>query len=76
MYLRSAARGQGLGGLLINKCLEFAKGFGYIQVYIETMPELKKAVSVYKKYGFEDLNGPLGNTGHYGCDVWMLKKLG
>ncbi|HEX8332266.1 MAG TPA: GNAT family N-acetyltransferase [Segetibacter sp.] len=76
MYLRSAARGQGLGGLLINKCLEFAKGFGYIQVYIETMPELKKAVSIYMKYGFENLNGPLGNTGHFGCDVWMLKKLG
>jgi putative acetyltransferase len=61
--------------LLISKCLDFAKGFGYKQVYIETMPELKKAVSVYEKFGFEYLNGPLGNTGHYGCDVWMLKSL-
>lgn len=75
MYLRSETRGKGLGRLLIDKCLEFAKGFGYKQVYIETMPELKKAVSVYEKFGFEYLNGPLGNTGHYGCDVWMLKKI-
>ena len=75
MYLRAGARGRGLGKLLIEKCLEFAKGIGYLQVYIETMPELRKAMTIYEKFGFEYLNGPLGNTGHYGCDVWMLKKL-
>jgi putative acetyltransferase len=75
MYLRPEARGRGLGKSLIEKCLEFAKGFGYQQVYIETMPELRKAVSIYEKFGFEYLDGPLGNTGHFGCDVWMLKKL-
>jgi putative acetyltransferase len=75
MYLAPDARGKGLGKLLIEKCLEFAKGFGYLQVYIETMPELRKAVSVYEKFGFEYLDGPLGNTGHFGCDVWMLKSL-
>ncbi len=75
MYLRAEARGQGLGKLLIDKCLEFAKGYGYLQVYIETMPELRKAVSIYETFGFEYLNGPLGNSGHFGCDVWMLKPL-
>lgn len=75
MYLRPQARGKGLGKLLIDKCLEFAKSFGYVQVYIETMPELRKAVTVYEKFGFEYLKAPLGNTGHFGCDVWMLKKL-
>jgi putative acetyltransferase len=75
MYLRKEARGKGLGKLLINKTLEFAKGCGYSQVYIETMPELKKAISIYKKFGFEHLNGPLGNTGHFFCEVWMLKQL-
>lgn len=75
MYLCAEARGRGIGGQLIDKCLETAKGFGYRYVYIETMPELRKAVSIYEKYGFERLNGPLGNTGHFGCDVWMLKEL-
>lgn len=75
MYLRPEARGKGLSKLLIDRCLDFAKGFGYLQVYIETMPELRKAVSVYEKFGFEYLSGPLGNTGHFGCDVWMLKKI-
>ncbi len=75
MYLRSNARGRGTGKILIEKCLEFAKGYGYLQVYIETMPELAKAVRIYEKFGFEYLKGSLGNTGHFGCDVWMLKKL-
>lgn len=75
MYLRPQARGKGLGKRLIDKCLDFAKSAGYSQVYIETMPELRKAVSVYEKFGFEYLNGPLGNTGHFGCDIWMLKQL-
>jgi putative acetyltransferase len=75
MYLIPQARNIGLGRKLIDQSLAFAKGFGYSQVYIETMPELRKAVIVYEKYGFEFLDGPLGNTGHFGCDVWMLKKL-
>lgn len=75
MYLHSAARGKGLGKLLIEKCIDFAKAFGYRQIYIETMPELRKAMSIYEKFGFRYLNGPLGNTGHFGCEVWMLKDL-
>lgn len=75
LYLSPASRGKGLGKLLIEKCLEFATENDYQQVYIETMPELRKAVSVYEKFGFNYLNGPLGNTGHFGCDVWMLKQL-
>ncbi len=75
MYLHKAARGKGLGRLLINQCLEKAKGLGYKKVYLETMPELGKAVSVYEKFGFTYLTGPMGNTGHFGCDVWMIKEL-
>lgn len=72
MYLSPQARGQGTGKLLIDKALAFAREAGYKSVYIETMPELKKAMSVYEKFGFKYLNGPLGNTGHFGCDIWML----
>jgi len=75
MYLIPSARGMGLGKLLIELCLEFAKTNGYRQVYLETMPELKKAVRVYEKFGFCHLDGSLGNTGHFGCGVWMLKNI-
>jgi putative acetyltransferase len=75
MYLKPQARGLGLGRSLIEKCLIAAKEFGYKQVYLESMPELKKALSVYEKFGFEYLKGPMGNSGHTGCDLWMLKQL-
>ena len=75
MYLSPAARGKGIGKLLIEKALQFARDTGYRNVYIETMPELRKAMSVYEQFGFRYLDGPLGNTGHFGCEIWMLKEL-
>lgn len=75
MYLSPNARGKGIGKLLIEKALEFATQAGYRNVYIETMPELRKAMSVYEKFGFKYLDGPMGNTGHFGCGIWMLKSL-
>jgi len=75
MYLHKDTRGKGLGRQLIEKCLDTARNMGYKKVYLETMPELRKAVSVYEKFGFDYLSGPMGNTGHFGCDVWMLKEL-
>lgn len=75
MYLSPAARGLGLGKKMIDFCLGTAKAKGFTRVYLETMPELKKAVSVYEKFGFHYLDGPMGNSGHNGCDIWMLKEL-
>jgi putative acetyltransferase len=75
MYLRPAARGIGLGRDLIARCIEFARSAGYTQVYLESMPELTQALKVYEKFGFQYLNGPLGNTGHFGCDKWMLLEI-
>jgi putative acetyltransferase len=75
MYLDPSARGKGLGRQLIERSLDYAREYGYRQVYIETMPELRKAMSVYEKYGFRYLDGPMGNTGHFGCSIWMLKAL-
>lgn len=75
MYLRKKVRGIGLGKHLIEKCIDFARQAGYKQIYIETMPELKQALKTYEKFGFEYIDHPMGNTGHFGCDLWMLKKL-
>jgi putative acetyltransferase len=75
MYLLPEARNIGLGRKLIGLCLEKAKETGYQQVYLETLPELKQAVKVYEKFGFDYLKGPMGNTGHFGCNVWMIHQL-
>jgi putative acetyltransferase len=75
MYLKKSARGTGLGRSLIETCLHWAKDNGYGQVYLETMPELRQALKVYELFGFTYLDGPLGNSGHFGCDRWMLRSL-
>jgi putative acetyltransferase len=75
MYLLPEARGLGLGRLLIEKCLQFAKESGYNKVYLETMPELKNALKVYEKMGFKYLDGPMGNSGHFGCELWMMMTI-
>lgn len=75
MYLLPAARGKGLAGKLITLCLNFAKENGYTQCYLETSPELARARKVYEQFGFRYLTGPMGDTGHFGCDSWMLKDL-
>jgi putative acetyltransferase len=75
LYVAKEARGTGLGKQLMEKSMSWAKSHGYTQVYLESMPELTKAVSIYEKVGFKSLDGPLGNSGHCGCDIWMLKAL-
>ena len=75
LYLSNAARGKGLGKLLIQKCFAAATDLGYKKIYLETMPELNIAVPLYEKMGFSYLPGPLGNSGHDGCDIWMIKEL-
>jgi putative acetyltransferase len=39
------------------------------------MPELIAAIPMYEQFGFTYLSGPLGNSGHTGCDIWMIKLL-
>jgi putative acetyltransferase len=75
LYIHKSARGTGTGKKLMEQSLEWAKNNGYSQVYLESMPELSKAVSIYEKQGFTKLGNPLGNSGHDGCDIWMLKTL-
>ncbi|MEY2940845.1 MAG: hypothetical protein RJA67_530 [Bacteroidota bacterium] len=75
LYVAKEARGTGLGKQLMEQSMSWAKENGYTHVYLESMPELKKAVSIYEKVGFQPLDHPLGNSGHDGCDIWMLKEL-
>ncbi|HEY4965197.1 MAG TPA: GNAT family N-acetyltransferase [Puia sp.] len=75
LYLLPELRGQGLGLSLMEKCFQQAVSFGFRQMYLETMPELRIALGLYEKAGFRYLPGPLGRSGHFGCDLWMIKDL-
>lgn len=74
MYLLPSARGIGLGTRLINLCIDQAKDFGFTRIYLETMNELKPALKVYARLGFKYLDAPLGNSGHFGCPLWMERS--
>lgn len=75
LYLLPRARGKGLGKVLLEKCHRQALDWGFTQIYLETMPELTIAVPLYEKMGYTYLDGPLGETGHFGCAIQMLKPL-
>ena len=75
MYFLPEARGIGLGSELLNICLKSAKKFGFNQCYLETLPYMESARKLYKKLGFKNLDAPMGNTGHYSCNLWMLKTI-
>jgi putative acetyltransferase len=59
----------------MKRCISAAREMGYKSIYLESMPELNKAVGLYEQFGFTHLDAPLGNTGHFGCDIWMMKSL-
>ncbi|WP_298778629.1 GNAT family N-acetyltransferase [uncultured Polaribacter sp.] len=75
MYFLPITRGKGLGSKLISTCLQKAKLLGFNQCYLETMPYMTAARALYAKNGFVNLEQPMGNTGHYSCNVWMIKTL-
>jgi putative acetyltransferase len=74
-YLSQEVRGKGIGKKLMQKSIQSAKDFKYTQLYLESLPQFSKAVSMYEKQGFARLNQPLGNSGHITCNIWMLKEL-
>jgi putative acetyltransferase len=75
LYLLASYRGKGTGRALMEKTFESARQLGYKQLYLESLPELGRAISLYEKAGFRNIPGPLGNSGHFGCTIWMVKEL-
>ncbi|GAB3635040.1 GNAT family N-acetyltransferase [Hymenobacter arcticus] len=75
LYLRPAARGRGVGKALIDYCLQAARDAGYARVYLETTDELTQAIPLYERLGFTYLTAPLGDSGHFGCQIWMIRAV-
>lgn len=75
MYFLPVARGRGIGGEMMKKCLDFARAAGYKQCYLETLPYMEDARKLYARTGFRSLDKPMGDTGHYNCTMWMLLDL-
>jgi putative acetyltransferase len=74
-YVLPTERGHGIGKKLMELCIENARQLGYTRLYLETVPELGDAIRIYEKAGFEHIPHAMGNSGHFFCNVWMLKNL-
>lgn len=75
MYFLPEARGRGLGRQMMEICLKKAKTIGFERCYLETLPYMQDARKLYAKVGFKSLDGPMGDTGHYSCNMWMIRDL-
>lgn len=75
MYLKPHARGQGIATQLMQSCIAFATEKNFQQIYLETMTELSIAVQFYQNNGFVFLDKPLSQTGHFSCNIQMIKTL-
>ncbi len=75
MYFLPALRGLGAGGALMARCLDAARGFGFRRCYLETLTGMDAAMKLYERTGFRRIEGPLGATGHGGCNTFYLLDL-
>lgn len=72
MYLLPAARGQGIGQVLMTRLLATAQTYGYRGCYLETFHTMERAIQLYQRAGFHRLNAPLGQTGHSACNQFYV----
>jgi putative acetyltransferase len=75
MFLLPEGRGKGIGRQLMTVCLEDAKKFGYKTIYLESLSNMRDAIGLYHKTGFQPIEKAMGNTGHGGCNVYMTLNL-
>lgn len=75
MYLKPAARGQGVGTLLLDACLDAARRFWFVRCYAETVSQMDKALRLYARNGFVNLPRAMGSTGHAHNDRWLMRAL-
>jgi len=75
MYFLPEARGIGAGAMMMARCLDAAREAGFSQCYLETLCGMDAAMRLYERSGFQRIDGPMGATGHGGCDTFYLHAL-
>ena len=73
LYLTPNARGRHLGERLVETIIDHAKASGYEEMVLDTIKPLKAAVSLYRKFGFEECEAYYDNP--MDDVIYMRKKL-
>ncbi len=76
MYFLPGLRSLGAGAAMMQVCLDAARGHGFRRCYLETLRGMDAAMRLYERSGFQRLPGPMGATGHGGCNAFYLLELG
>ncbi|HJR73881.1 MAG TPA: GNAT family N-acetyltransferase [Luteimonas sp.] len=75
MYFLPSLRGLGAGAAMMARCLAAAREFGFERCYLETLSGMDAAMRLYERTGFRRIDGPMGDTGHGGCNTFYLLDL-
>ena len=75
MYFLPTLRGLGAGADVMRRSLDAARTFGFNRCYLETLTGMDAAMRLYEKHGFRRIDGPMGATGHGGCNTFYLMDL-
>lgn len=55
LYVKPRYRGNGIGALLVKHIITEAEEIGYKHILLDTLPFLKRAIAMYKAYGFYEI---------------------
>ncbi len=55
LFVRSEARGLGLGHQLAERIIAEARARGYTEIILDTLPMMKDAQRMYERFGFVDI---------------------
>lgn len=61
LYIRKEARGLGLGKRLVRHAIDVARTLGVTELYLDTIPSLKTAISLYEREGFQPRGPYIGS---------------
>ena len=75
MYFLPEARSVGAGTAMMARCLDAARKAGFRRCYLETLTGMDAAQRLYERSGFRRIDGPMGATGHGGCNTFYLLDL-
>jgi GNAT superfamily N-acetyltransferase len=73
LYVKPEARGRGVAELLLKALEEYACGFGYRWLYLDSKDDLVDAIRFYQKHGYEVCERYNENPQ---ATIFMKKELG
>ena len=73
MAVSPKAQGRGIGRMLGESLVDYARKHGVRRIYLEGNTRLEASIALYRKLGFHEI--PLQGNAYERCDILMLFDL-